>query len=301
MLNFRQIQISDKDWVTELMNISDFRSCEYTFANNLAWRRLSDSVISRHKDFYVVASFNGKDPVFTYPCGKGDLEELFSELSKTARSSGGDKLIVSSVNNEALSSLKDMYGESMTVSANRDYFDYIYNANDLIDMAGKKFHGKRNHIRRFKETDWEYCELTEDMFADCIEFAANSYNANKGYDSFSAVCEQFAINTYFNYYRELELKGGVLKSDGKIVGFTIGERLNSDTFVVHIEKAVPELNGAYPTLCNEFAKRNAAGFRYINREEDMGIEGLRKSKLSYNPVFLQEKYTVSIDLERSNL
>ena len=90
----------------------------------------------------------------------------------------------------------------------------------------------------------------------------------------------------------LNLKGGVLKADNRIVGITIGEQLNSDTFVVHIEKALADVQGAYPMICNQFAKANAAELKYINREEDLGLEGLRKSKLSYKPAFMVDKYTV---------
>ncbi len=113
------------------------------------------------------------------------------------------------------------------------------------------------------------------------------------YDDESAVGEQYAINTFFNNFDELGLKGGVIRVDGKVAGFTVGSRINSDTLDVHIEKALPNINGAYTAVMNEFAKAESNDFTYINREEDLGIEGLRKSKLSYNPEFRLVKNVVT--------
>lgn len=300
MLEFREIQLSDREWINECLKISDFRGCEYSFANNVAWRRLSNTVICHHNGFYISCSFDddGK-PVFTFPAGaKCDSEgiekykQLFAQLKEYAQSHN-TQLKVSSVNNEHLKWIQEYYGDKIEVYANRDYFDYIYKTQNLIELKGKKYHGKRNHIRRFKENNWSFEEMTPDKFDECISFAAEFYNNNKSYDDYSAVVEQYVIHTFFTNFEYFGLKGGVLRKDGKIVGFTIGEQLNSDTFVVHIEKAKSDIQGAYPAICNEFLKAYANGLEYVNREEDLGLEGLRKSKLSYNPEFLLEKNTVT--------
>ena len=293
MLEFREIKLTDKEWIDELLKASDFMGCEYSFANNIAWRRLNNAVITRFKNFYITGSLDGEMPVFSYPSGYGDITEVLGELEKVSNSKG-QPLAICSVTSDCLENLKDIYGERMKITASPDYNDYIYNSVDLIEMKGKKFHGKRNHIKRFKEHDWEFLPMTDSLFNDCISFAANSYNQNNGYDDYSAICEQYAINTFFNNFSELGLKGGVLKQNGEMVGFTIGEQLNSNTFVVHIEKALASVQGAYPTLCNEFVKKYAADLKYVNREEDLGIEGVRKSKKAYNPAFMLEKFTVYI-------
>ncbi|MBQ7755929.1 MAG: DUF2156 domain-containing protein [Oscillospiraceae bacterium] len=296
MLEFKKIDISDKKWIDELLALSDFKGCEYSFANNMAWQRLSNSKITRYKDFYLIGAVDSDEPFFTYPAGKGDIFELVDVLDEFV---GDKKLVMTSLTKENLEIFKQHYGDMITVEADEGHFDYIYNADDLKNMAGKKFHGKRNHIKRFKEkNDWEFKELSHDLFDDCISFAVNSYNENNDYDDYSAVCEQFAIHTFFENYETLGLKGGVLFANGQLAGFTIGEKINSDTFVVHIEKALSEIQGAYPTLCNEFAKTVDEDVKFINREEDLGIEGLRKSKRSYNPAFLLEKYTVIFDKQK---
>lgn len=298
MFDFREISLKDKEWINECLAVSDFRGCEYSFANNLAWRRLNDTVITKFNDFYISCSFYDGKPVVTFPtgvrCDDSGIEkyiELFDKLKKYFEDQD-ESLIVTSVSKENLEWFKEHYKDNIVISADRGSFDYIYNASDLIELKGKKYHGKRNHIKRFKDNDWSFEPLTSKNFDDCTAFAAEFYNNNDSYNDHSAVVEQYAIYVFFNNFEYLGLKGGLLRSQGDIVGFTIGEQVNSDTFVVHIEKALSDVQGAYPTICNEFAKANAQKLKYINREEDLGIEGLRKSKLSYNPAFLLEKYTV---------
>ena len=192
---------------------------------------------------------------------------------------------------EDLPWLREVYGDRISADHDRGSSDYIYNSADLIALAGKKYHGKRNHIKHFTESDWSFGPITDKSIEECFLFTTEFYNRN-GDDICSAVIEQYAINFFLMNMEVLGLKGGILRQDGEIVGITIGEQLNSDTFVVHIEKALSDVNGAYPMLCNQFAKAYAADSRYINREEDMGIEGLRRSKLSYHPEFMLDKYTV---------
>ncbi len=297
MFDFREIELGDKDRINERLAVSDFRGCEYTFANNLAWRRLSDTLICFYDDFYISCSFGENEVTVTFPAGvptdnAAGVQKhiaLFEELKKMC---GSRRMILSSVRKEDLGWIKEHYRDSIEISAERDYFDYIYLSEDLIELKGKKYHGKRNHIKRFCEHDYLFRPITEDDFDLCTEFAARSYD-RPGHGGFSAAVEQYAIYTYFTNFEYLGLCGAVLYYEGKLCGFTIGERLNSDTFVVHIEKADADIQGAYPMLCSQFARFNAGGYKYINREEDLGIEGLRRSKLSYHPAFMQEKYTVA--------
>lgn len=298
MFEFRKIQFEDKEWISQCLKISDFRGCEYSFANNMAWQRLNNTLICRYNDFYISCSYDNGQPYITFPAGvkldeegKGKYIMLFEEL-KEYFTKQNQRLIVSSVTNENLEWLKDYYKESIKIEYDRNNSDYIYNVSDLTELAGKKYHGKRNHIKRFMENDWSFEPISNENLNDCIEFSANFYNKNDSYDDHSAVVEQYAINLFFLNMDLFGLKGGVLKANGEIVGFTIGEQINSDTFVVHIEKARGDIQGAYPMICNQFVKTCAQGLMYINREEDLGIEGLRKSKLSYRPAFLLDKNIV---------
>lgn len=287
MLEFRDIQISDKKWIDELLSLSDFMGCEYSFANNLAWRRQNDSVICRYKDFYIVRSGKEK-PVFTFPAGKGDYKDVLFMIKAYAESLG-HKAVIWNASAQQISLINEIFDNKTQVLCDESQYDYIYLAKELAEFKGKKFHSKKNHLNAFKKYNWSFEELTEKDFDECIVFCANDYTNNNREEHHSAVAEQFAIHTYFMNYHELGLKGGILRVDGKIVAVSIGERLNSETFVVHIEKADTSYRGAYTAMCNEFVKHFATDVKYINREEDLGIEGLRKSKKSYNPVFLLQK------------
>lgn len=294
MLEFRQIDISDRQWINELLKKSDFMGCEYSFANNMAWRRLSDSTISRYKDFYLIKAEDDEYTSFSFPAGIGNYREVFDLLSEYADSQG-KPLIITGVTENGLDVFREIYGENGFEAKLLDGSgDYIYLADDLISLKGKKYHKKRNHLAKMKNYNWQFHPMSEKFYDECIELSVISYNDKEGYDDHSSVAEQYAIHTYFTYFKELELKGGVITIDGKVRAFTIGEQLNSDTFCVHIEKADASVDGLYPAINNEFLKYAAEGFKYVNREEDLGIEGLKKSKRSYNPVFVLDKYAVKI-------
>lgn len=294
MLEFRDITLNDRDRANKALQHSDFMSCEHSFANNLAWCRLADSKICFFKDFYIICAFGNNDgiPAFTFPSGDGDLREVFDEMKHFAGDLG-HPLRVCCVNEKNLELLREIYGDSFTVTYDRDGSDYIYLRDDLAELPGKKYHQKRNHLARFGQIDSEFSVMTENDFDDCISFITNDYNKKDPDDiNHSAIAEQYAVNTYFNNFRELGLVGALIRIDGKIAAVTIGERLNSNTFCVHIEKADRQFNGIYMGICNGFVKACTDGFTYINREDDLGLEGLRKSKLSYHPAFLLNKYTV---------
>ncbi len=295
MFDFYEISINDKDWINRLLAKSGFMGCEYSFANNMAWRRLNDSLICRYKDFYILKSETENFMSFTFPAGEGDYEELFKALVNYSRNSG-KKTVITGITSVGIEILKSIYGSKIKFELCKDYSDYIYLSSDLIELKGKKYHKKRNHLAKIDRYNWGFHPMTENDFDECTEFSAKTYNNKKGYDDHSAVVEQYAIHTYFTYFKELGLKGGVITVDGRVKAFTIGEQLNSDTFCVHIEKADPEIDGLYAAINREFASYAAANVKYINREEDLGIDGLRRAKRSYYPIFILEKYAAELPL-----
>lgn len=290
MIEFRDIDISDMAHINRCLALSDFMGCEYTFANNMAWKRLADSKIAFYKDFYIVCSFTEENiPFFVMPSGSGNYTELFSELKKYSGSMGVP-LTITGITERSLPLFNELFPEMFTIEYDRDNSDYIYLSHDLIHLEGKKYHSKRNHLKHFSRYEYEFSVITEKDFDDCISFCTEDYN--KKYHSHSSVAEQYAINTYFSYFEEMKLSGGIIRINGKVTAITIGERLNSNTFCIHIEKADKSFNGIYTAINNLFVSSACGGYRYINREEDLGIEGLRKAKLSYHPVFLLNKYII---------
>ena len=295
MLQFREIALGDRERANAALRASDNKSCEYSFANNMAWRRLSDSKICLFKDFYIVCAFGTNDgiPSFTFPAGSGDVRELFCEMKNFCRELGVP-LKIQGVTEKKLELLGELFPGEFTTEYDRDGSDYIYSRRELAELRGRKFHGKRNHLAKFEKLDYRFSIITERDLDDCIRFIAEAYNASGSAD-YSAVAEQFAVNTYFSFFRELELTGGIIRIDGKVAAVTVGERLNSNTFCVHIEKADRRFDGIYAGINNLFVRSSAESLTYVNREEDLGLEGLRKAKLSYNPVFLLNKYTVTFN------
>lgn len=293
MLEFKDISIRDRDRINTALRKSDFMGCEYSFANNLAWCRLADSRICFYKDFYIICAFGNDDgiPVFTFPSGEGNYTELFGELKKFSENMNYP-LKISGVTEKSLEMLVNLFPDSFTAEYDRDGSDYIYRRNNLDELSGRKYHQKRSHLAKFNRLDYDFSLICENDFDECIYFLTDNYN-NKADTEFSAVAEQYAINTYFSNFRELELVGGIIRIDGRISAVTIGEPLNSDTFCVHIEKADRSYDGIYTGINNCFVRACMDGFEYVNREEDLGIEGLRKSKLSYHPAFLLNKYILT--------
>lgn len=290
MLDFKVIELSDRLWINELLKKSDFKGCEYNFSNNFAWHRLYDTTICRYKNFYISRSQkNGLK--FTFPAGSGDYKDLFIILKREAEEQNCP-LVVNSVTDENMKLFEELFEGKYTAYCDEADCDYIYDAEKLRTLSGKKYHKKRNHLANFYRNNWEYSDMNENDFDECIEFAVRNYNLNQSYDDESSVAEQYAINAFMNYFDELELKGGVIRVDGKVEAFTIGDRINSDTFDIHIEKANTAIQGTYTAINNEFAKSAAEGYIYINREEDLGLEGLRKSKRSYYPIMMLRKNTV---------
>lgn len=287
MIEFKDIELEDKVWVDELLSYSDFRGCEYSFGNNFIWRSIYNMKIARYKDFYLIHHDKG----YFFPAGKGDLKEVVEELKKHSENDG-NPLCITTMNKLSMEWLKETYCESIEITTNRDLYDYIYNYNDLSTLGGKKLHSKRNHINRFKENNWRYEKITPLNIAECKEMSTKWCELNNGDDK-EKVNEACAVNDGLKNYFKLGFVGGLLKVDEKVHAFTFGEKLNSDTFVVHVEKAFTEIQGSYPAINFEFINNECFGYKYINREEDMGLENLRKSKLSYRPVFLEEKFMVS--------
>ncbi len=291
MLEFRDITIADRPWITACLQKSDYRGCEYSFANNMAWRRQHGSKIARFRDFYLCCALDTEDgtPSFCFPAGEGDLREVIAAMQQFSADLG-KPLHIWNVQPEQLAWLQGEY--RITAEPERDSWDYLYESEALSRLAGRRFHQKRNFLHRFAQYHAEITPMTEQDFDDCITFGALRYNEKLEGDA-SGISEQFAIDTYFRYFHELELEGVVLRAEGKLVAFAVGEPLSSDTFCVHIEKADTSYQGAYAAVNQAFAERIAPRFRYINREEDLGLEGLRKAKMSYHPVMMQEKYHVT--------
>lgn len=185
------------------------------------------------------------------------------------------------------------------ISSNPDKSDYVYAAQDLINLSGRKFHGKKNHLNQFyKEYPTaEYAAITPEIIPQCLERLDTWYEAQiANFPSLTANldAERQAIREIFSDFEYFGLKGGAILIGEKVVAFTFGEQLNSDTAVIHVEKADAEIRGAYAAINQQFLAQEWAAMKFVNREEDLGIEGLRRAKESYRPIKMVDKFSAKV-------
>lgn len=180
------------------------------------------------------------------------------------------------------------------IKPDRDNYEYVYLTQDLINLSGKKFRQKKNNLNHFRNEymDYEYVPITEELFDACLEAEQEWYDDRN--DDPELAGERHAIRTVFENWNMLQPTGGAIRVFNKVVAFSVGEMLNDDTAIIHFEKSQPEMRGLYQAINYEFVRHAWSHTTYINREEDMGIPGLRKSKESYNPVRYVEKYDVTL-------
>lgn len=203
------------------------------------------------------------------------------------------------VSAEMVASLQQVKPGYFTFRADRDNYDYVYSTEDLINLAGRKYHSKQNHINFFKRNyDYRYEAITPELIQPCMVSAREWYATHNGSDDDSLKREFSAIIDVLANFHNLSVKGGAILLDNKVAAFTFGEELNSDTAVIHVEKGL-DVRGLYQVINQEFCRNTWAHLAYVNREEDMGIEGLRKAKMSYHPVNLIKKYSAVVKARRA--
>src|SRR5699024_8058162 len=232
---------------------------------------------------------------FSYPAGKDEaVKKALEALMEYCRERKCPFRLYN-VTEEHFAQLCGWFPDRFQIRYDRDAADYVYETEKLATLAGKKLHGKRNHINKFKALypDWSYESLNDDNVEECFQMALKWRNQNGCDDDAEKNAEMCVTLNSLRLYKELGLRGGVLKIGEKIAAFSVGEPLCSDTFVVHIEKAFPYIEGAYPMINQQFVMHECMDYTYVNREEDTGAEGLRKAKLSYRAVFMVEKGIVT--------
>ena len=294
MLDFKSIETSDKEWVDQLLAYSDYRGSEYCFTNLFIWEVVYKSLIARFKDFMLIRSGTPESYKYLYPAGRGDKIEVMEAIIADACKEGS-QLSVIGLSPPAKAELEALMPGRFDYTPVRDSFDYIYESKKLISLSGKKLQSKRNHINFFKNTyNWSYEELTKEVIPEVIEFNTNWCKEADCSKHKTLELEICAVKKCLDNYSNLKISGGVLRVDGEIAAYTIGEQINSDTAIIHIEKALTRFRGAYPMINREYAERVASNLQYINREDDIGDPGLRTAKESYHPLFMLEKFVAKL-------
>lgn len=293
MIEFHAPAAEDKAWATPILRASGWSGSEYAFGTHYIWQEKYEAQIAYSGGFILGRSRDN----YLFPAGEGDLKAVLEELLETERAAGhGEGLKLYAVPQPALPILRELFGDRVSAEEDRANWDYLYAARDLIELPGKAYHGKRNHIAKFcRSFSYAYEDISAENAAECLAMAEEWQNASENPTDFDD--EMNAIRRAFRAWDVLELSGGLLRVDGKVIAFTAGEAISRQTYDLHFEKALADYPGAYAVINRDFAANRLADYSLINREEDMGLEGLRKAKRSYRPIAMFEKYTVLIRFE----
>jgi len=292
MINFKQITLSDKKDIDACFAGNIYRACDFCFANLYAWNAKFKTVFAiEHRTIFLRFQDSDGQLYYMMPIGKMPLADAFELIIKDAEENK-IPFQMKGITTRMWEKIQKEVTYKFRYIPDRNNDEYIYLSEKLIKLSGKKLQSKRNHINRFKadNPDWQYFPLTSKEEMD--EFAAmldEWEDVNVSKIDFSQRFDYIATKILLRDFDALQLRGGAVRVNGRIVAFTIGEPLTEDSFVVHVEKAFGEMNGAYTIINQQFIEHEASEFTYINREEDMGLENLRKAKMSYYPDILLEE------------
>src|SRR3989339_216712 len=286
--NNRPIELEDKPVFDNLFKKYPPVISDFTFTNILAWRHAHKFRISYLDDFYLVISL--EDNIWRIYDPIGPIEKKDKIIRKCFTAATVNNPIKFVMLPETIAELFKGSTEFF-LEEDRNNFDYIYLVKNLIELKGKSFDGKRNFIKRFKEKyQYKYKKMTKNDIERCISFEDEWCLARDCFNAEGLEREREAINNMLKNFEYLNIKGGIIEINNKIEAVSLGEILNEETFVVHIEKANNDYIGIYQTINQMFCSNEALRFKYVNREQDLGVPGLRNAKESYHPNKMIKKY-----------
>lgn len=293
MITFRNIELEDRDNINSKLQTQNYRASDLCFTNLYAWGKKFNTQFAVKDDWLFIRfkDNNGRNS-YLKPIGTGDIKEGI-EIILEDHKQFDTVFQIRGMTKQMVDEVEKAFPDKFDFTLNRSVSDYIYTTEKLIELKGKKLQSKRNHINRFKrENEWKYKSLTNnpELVDECKVMLDKWMAMNIEEKDPSLIYDDFATTIMLENFDYLNLRGGLICVDNEIVAFSIGEPLTEDTIVVHVEKAFTSIHGAYTIINQQFAAYETEGYTYINREEDMGVENLRRAKLSYQPDILLEKY-----------
>lgn len=293
-LDFKTPDISDYSKIIKFISpfAENSMSCEITPMTLLIWKNYYHQKIAFFDDMMFV-SLGENSEIFLLPFAN-DMKKAVNILKDYTKSQS-IPLVFLGAEGVRLDIFNSFFCEVFSQKESREDFEYLYLTENLKNLSGKKFHSKRNHISAFsKKYDWSYETLTKENLPEVFKMTDKWTEEMKKItgDSLSIEVENSALKEYLPFMDTLKLRGGCIRVNGEIVAFTFGSPINNSVFDIHVEKALPEFRTAYSVINREFISNELSDFKYVNREDDMGLEGLRKAKLSYHPDILLKKYII---------
>lgn len=296
---FKDISMESRELLNPYFDLVDYEACEYCFNTLYMWQHLYKTGYYIGDGFAVIVAEYEGNTFSILPLAKKEDMPRVIEFVVDYFEKEQKKIYFRGITKEVVEFLKENYPGKFNYTEERDLFDYVYDGESMRELKGRKNVKKRNHINYFlKEYEgrFEYRLLDEKDFDACLELV-KEWTSNKeenGQVDEEMEEELIGIKKLFKNYSILKdkLKIAGIFIDGKLEAFTMGEYINPDMALIHIEKANPNIRGLYPFINQQFLVHEFSDAEFVNREEDLGIEGLRKAKLSYHPVRFVEKYTV---------
>jgi hypothetical protein len=288
---FRDIDLSMQSNVNSILSAHPVEASEYTYTNMFAFRKTYNFKLSLLEDNLIILKNSAPESIFC-PVGNNNIPETLDQAFEFLKQYSTEPFIERIPEHFINKYLED--SNAFDVKESREHFDYVYDVKTLIELKGRKFHDKKNKVNKFRnEYTYEYLTLTPGLVSECIEFEDYWCEVKECEKYYGLKRERCAILAMLENFEELNLTGGVIKTNGKITALTIGEKSLPDTMVIHVEKANVEMPGLYQVINQEFLMHEANGCLFVNREQDLDIDGLRKSKMSYHPVKFIKKYSVT--------
>ena len=275
-----QISIKHRDKYERFRKAEGVFNGDYCFGNAFAWGGAFNTHVYCTDELYISCAEIGENRlIIGYPLGNGDKRELVEKIVAYGKECG-KTTVLGMLNADLKGRAEKLFAGELRFKRLRDSDDYVYRVEDMISLSGKALHAKKNMLNSFLKNDYTYEKISAENFEAFKNFClANSYTET----------ETLVINRFFDNFSALELSGACLKIGGNIVAATVAER-SGDTVIIHIEKADKDVRGAYAAINNLFLKNEMSDCVYVNREDDMGHENLRKAKMSYKPFRMEEKY-----------
>ena len=290
---FKPIGIEDRDLIDSIFREYRPETSELNFTNMFIWRSHFGFEWSLYRDWLLVIGANSGNGVQALPPigppSRADVTRMLLGWMRDERNIPAPA--IDRADARLASELEGSGG--FVVEPVRDHFDYAYLTEDLIALSGKAYRAKRKHLNYLlRSYAMLYEPITEAHVDACLGLAEDWRTLRRCEDNLNLLGEWNATREALSHLRRLQIKGGVILINGKVEAFTLGERLNEETAVVHIEKANTEIRGLYAAINQQFCEKQWSDTRFINREQDLGEPGLRKAKLFYNPDHLVEKYKI---------
>lgn len=291
-MQFFDIDISTKETIKSFFNAQRVEASDMLFGNLYIWHfsRTIRYAIT-HDCLVVLTKFpNESYPFIFYPLGSGDRKGAIATMQEYFLDNQMP-FSLRSLESYQSAELAQFFPNAFEITPNRDRFDYIYNVNELIALVGRTLHKKKNHLNRFFNLypDFAYERVDSSNAMEVLEAYSTWFELGEKTDGLKN--EMLGIKATLQNFNALDMKGGIIRIDGKIAAFSLGEQINADSVVIHIEKGNTFYAGIYQAINQQFLKNEWAHLRFVNREEDLGIEGLRKAKMSYKPARFVEKST----------